>query len=586
MTLFAGIYSLDRQVAPDQESIDAIKRSISRSSDQVDTWSDERFFIAKVDIGAFGDPGFSIDEAHGVVAVAGEPLIEADFENGRSRHTDLLELSIRLARADTSVLRECDGSFSLCYYNRRNGYFVLATDKVGVRPLYYHVGRQFIAFSSTLRLLETLDGIPKRMDLRAVTERITFSYPLGDRTPYSEIKVLRSGECLRMEGGKLRRSFYFRWEDVESGSGDEDERLRGVYDSLVSAVAARSRRDQVAISYLSGGLDSRSIVSALRSLGKEVLTFTVGSPDLQDVVYAGRFARAIGSRHKVQLLESVGGGYLQDLLELITRSLDDPEWSAESGKPRFPRLVFSGDGGSVGLGHVYMDSALVDRIRTEPVERVVASYLCGRSVSQKVMKARMYECLKNMPVEGMCEEINGIASRDPARRFHIFLLNNDQRRHMHEFYEDIDLNRVEYLLPFYDARILEKVVSGPIDIFLGHRFYHRLLTLFPPDTTSIPWQTYPGHLPCPIAESERYKNQWESSRAVRFGLRNRLLHQAWVAVLRPQFPTAVLRRLIVFYALIAHGMKMRDCSTILKCCVEYQGFFEKAQGKISELPLP
>ena len=134
MSLFAGIYSLDDSIPPDPSSVDVIRRSISRcSDDHIDTFQDQRFFLAKVDVDAFRDPAFFAGER--VATITGEPVLDPRPGSARSRAEELARLSRELSAGNYSILLDCYGSFSLCHYNPSKGSLLVCTDRVGVRAV-------------------------------------------------------------------------------------------------------------------------------------------------------------------------------------------------------------------------------------------------------------------------------------------------------------------------------------------------------------------------------------------------------------------------------------------------------------------
>ena len=128
-----------------------------------------------------------------------------------------------------------------------------------------------------VRILEECPLVPKKMDLRAVTEMVGLETPLADRTPYAgHISV----EACRGPANNERRSSrnrYWRWDEIEVSSEPEKSRLASVYKSFQIAVNRRIRNDKATTAYLSGGLDSRCLVTALEHSG--VRLRTVNSPE-------------------------------------------------------------------------------------------------------------------------------------------------------------------------------------------------------------------------------------------------------------------------------------------------------------------
>ena len=102
------------------------------------------------------------------------------------------------------------------------------------------------------------------MDVRAVTQMVGLGYPLGERTPYADIHMLRGAEIVTVTETDVSRKKYWHWDEIEPSPDTEDELLSKLYFSFNNAVARRIRTDKITAAYLSGGLDSRCIVAALR----------------------------------------------------------------------------------------------------------------------------------------------------------------------------------------------------------------------------------------------------------------------------------------------------------------------------------
>jgi asparagine synthase (glutamine-hydrolysing) len=94
---------------------------------------------------------------------------------------------------------------------------------------------------------------------------------------------------------------------------------------------------------------------------------------------------------------------------------------------------------------------------------------------------------------------------------HLYLMLNDQRRHLAAHFENIDLGCVDFHEPFFDADFLAAILHEPIDPFLRHRFYVGWLKKFPSGVLEAPWQAYPGHVPCPVPAPSDLSYQWSES---------------------------------------------------------------------------
>ena len=121
MTLFAGIFSRHEHQPIADSVCDGLRRVISRDkTDEVRVFRDRRCFFVKVDIGAFVDPAFRIDEDGSVSILAGEPLVAfGDDASGRSRSKDLDLLHESWKREDWNLLSTRVEYFPQCITSRR-----------------------------------------------------------------------------------------------------------------------------------------------------------------------------------------------------------------------------------------------------------------------------------------------------------------------------------------------------------------------------------------------------------------------------------------------------------------------------------
>ncbi len=581
MSLFAGIYSRNRNDGcglPDRAVIETITQVISRSKDDVRTFCTNGFFLAKIDVGAFPEAAFvtggADDAAATVATIAGHPFLAESREHSTSRQRHLELICAELDHERTDVLRDCLGAFAICCCRLPRGPLILATDRVGNRPLYYHVGKDYLFFSNALRVLEALPQVPKRVDGQGIAERIAFGFPLGDRTPYADIKVLENGQYLTCEDGAVRLGSYFQWDRIEPTRLALEDLLDRSYDLFLSAVERRSADRSEVVSNLSGGLDSRCIVTALHSLKKEVYTVTWATDGYLDAPLAQEYAKALGVKQVIRPIPAVPSP--GDCL----RCVHDLKWPGTKRPPR-PNLIFSGDGGSVGVGYDYLNAERIGWMRSGQLQRFVDFFLSRHSLPRRFMRQSAHRRMSEALHEGVKSEFTRIHSFEPGRDLHIFYLKNNQRRLCHNVYENIDTFRVEYLMPFFDGQFMELLASGPVDVFLQHAFYHQWLNRFPPVMMSVPWQTYPGHLPCPVKSTVSGRTQWEKRRTDWFAGRYReAFWQCASDLARRDFPSSIFHRPRLWAAWILHALRIRWYGYLFEACATCRDFYSRSSGEL------
>jgi hypothetical protein len=536
-----------------------LQETIAREGGEVAAFQDRHFFLVKHDVGAFGEPGFEADGS--VIAVTGEPILDWDGHAIPSRMTDSARLRRMLDGGDIGALARCRGNFALCHYDPASSRLILGLDHVGTRPVYVHEADDKIVFATCLRVLEALDSVPRRPDVCGIAESTLFGYPLGERTAYESIRSLRGGTVMQVRGAAASRIPYFLWRDVRPAEVSRAEALADLHRRFLEATACRGARSSQASSFLTGGLDSRCVVAALVELGKSVDTLTFEIPGSKDALFAERLAKHLGTRHHGVPFDLRKGTRGQQMMAAGTI-----QSTADTGS-EFPRLIFSGDGGSVGLGFIYSYEPNIARMRAGQ-----RSGIWQKRIDRYASRALVPSLLEKVKLS-MRADIDAELARpgmdDPAWDYHAFLMDNDQRRHFHEHFETIDLTGTEVLTPFFDVRVMEAVVAHPFDWFLRHEFYNDWLNEFAGGIASVPWQAYPGHAPCPLPEAAEGRRATGLSRAERYEQARLDATEAWQHLLSRTFPGEILRRPVLLGALAAHGLRLGNYGYMFRVANEF-----------------
>ncbi len=580
MTLFAGIFSR-RDDEPLTDSVcERLHSVISRdANDTRQTFRDSRCYFVKVDTGAFGEPGFHVDSDNAVSMITGEPLLNySEASSLEGRLVDLHALHNGWKRGDSSLLEVARGTFSGAHYNPAAERLFICSDKLGVRPIYYFINDRFFIFASALRVLESLDEVELVMDVRALAEMTGPGYPLADRTPYAGVSMLRAAELVKFERNAIEASQYFRWDDIEQDSGSEADQLGDAYRIFTRSVQIRNRSDKTTVAYLSGGLDSRCAVAALRAMKVDVHTFNFALPGTQDYVLGNEFAEKAGTLHTATPKEQ--GDLTPDYSELLSKSE-----LRHKPLPERPKVAWSGEGGSVALGHVHLNSEVVELLRAGRTDEAIETFLKieGANVTRRLLQPEVDSVVGDALQKGIREEFDRFHSADPARSFYLFLLLNDQRRKLTEHFENLDLHRLEFQLPFFDAEFLALIVSLPIDSCLRHGFYTKWLSCFSPVVTQVPWQTYPGHEPCPVPVEADVAYQWDAGyqKEQQAVLRRGLLNEAAQILKSPDFPDRLLKKSVLRIASMVYRTGFRDYSYVIQSASKFNKYARMCKGKFS-----
>lgn len=578
MTLIAGIVSRKFDVPVPASTCAALRHLISRNpQDAALSKEYKNAYFVNLDVKAFGEPALVDDRLHRLTIVAGEPLLGIQAGN---RKADSEQVHRAFAEGSlATILQGAKGVFCAVHYDPADGTLILASDKLGIRPLYYWAGDDYVIFAGAIRILEALPDVPKVMNVRAVTEIVGLGYALGDQTPYAQIKALRPAQIIKFNSGGVSSETYYRWDAIEPSPKPESELLSQVHQAFEAAVARRIGNDTATTAYLSGGLDSRCIVAELRTKGVEVHTYNFARPSTQDLIFGREFARRVGSIHSE--IPKGSGDMVPDYSQLMADAILARAKAGEM--PEHPNLVWSGEGGSVALGHVHLTEEMVAWMRAGDDDRVIAEYIRRESaaVPMRLFNNNVSAELANITEQGIKAEIARFKSADPARNFYLFLLTNDQHRKLARHFENIDIHRLEFQLPFFDSDLLAAIIALPIDICLRHQFYVKWLSLLAPAVTSVPWQVYPGHELCPLSIPQDLAYQWEATHqaAERLTQRRRESRIAAEMLRAEDFPKELLNKRDLTAATLIHRTGIRNYQYLLGPAAIFHSYWRKCGGR-------
>lgn len=283
----AGVYDLGGApvVAQEIERMSAAIRH--RGPDDEGVWVDGPVGLANrrlaiLDLSPAGHQPMTTDDGALTLAYNGE------IYNFRELATDLRARGHRLrGRSDTEVVlhafaewgADCvhrfNGMFAFAVFDRRRRALTLARDRMGVKPLYYAVRDGRLVFGSEIKSLLQA-GIPARACPEALVEYFTFQNILSDLTLFDGVRMLPPGHVLTASpDGTCTRRYYdpLPEPDETLTEGDCVERIRGAFED---AVRRQMVSDVPVGSYLSGGMDSGSIVAVASRETPRIMTFTGG----------------------------------------------------------------------------------------------------------------------------------------------------------------------------------------------------------------------------------------------------------------------------------------------------------------------
>jgi asparagine synthase (glutamine-hydrolysing) len=224
-------------------------------------------------------------------------------------------------------VHELEGFFAIALWDNRERKLILVRDRIGIKPLYYTVSGGRLIFASEIKAILSHPGITRDINEQALYHYLTFLTTPAPLTLFAGISKLPAGCMLTCTAdGEIKVTRY--WDAIARPPDKaltEQETVGEIYRLLEEAVRKRMMSDVPFGVFLSGGIDSTSIVALLSQMISEpVRTFTVGfkdSPDYNELEEARWVAEQYGTDHHEVIIDQ--NDLLDSLPELIFHQ-DEP----------------------------------------------------------------------------------------------------------------------------------------------------------------------------------------------------------------------------------------------------------------------
>lgn len=246
------------------------------------------------------------------------------------------------------------GMFAFAIWNKETGELILARDRFGQKPLLYRWSGGRLAFASELIALQKLEGTNGDIDPASLRLYFALRYLPEPRSIIRGVGKLAPGTLLRFTGQKIEIK---RWYDLTPSRSEpyvsEEEAADDLRGRVDQAVADRLVADVPVGAFLSGGVDSAIVVSAMARASSRVHTFTIGFEDApsyyEERPEARHVADVFGTRHTeisvspAKSLKAVGAVF-DALDEPFGDSSAIPSYLIAAETRRHVTVALSGDG--------------------------------------------------------------------------------------------------------------------------------------------------------------------------------------------------------------------------------------------------
>ena len=221
------------------------------------------------------------------------------------------------------TLKKAKGMFAIALWDKRNKNLSLACDRIGEKPLYYGwVNDQFV-FASELKSIKKFPEFKNLIDRNSLALFLRFNSIPAPHSIYQDIYKLEPGQIIQLdaESKKVKKFNFWSTEEVYNKgnlsqvSGTPEEIVDQLEVVLSKAVSSQMQSDVPLGAFLSGGIDSSTIVALMQSQSdSQVNTFTIGfnAKEYDEAKHARMVANHIGTNHFEMYVSE------RDALDIIT----------------------------------------------------------------------------------------------------------------------------------------------------------------------------------------------------------------------------------------------------------------------------
>jgi asparagine synthase (glutamine-hydrolysing) len=256
----------------------------------------------------------------------------------------------------TECLPRLGGMFAFAIWDRNRDSVFLARDRFGKKPLYYTLlPNGVLLFASELKSLLVHPDVKREVDPTAVEDYMTFGYVPDPKSIFKNVRKLEPGHYLLARRGdtSLESKQYWNLSFRETNERVDEQEVRGeLYRRFQGAVRRRLLAEVPLGAFLSGGVDSSAVVTAMSEVSAEPVrtcSISFGDPRYNEAAFAEQVARKLNTNHQVEQVDTDDFSIVDKITEIYDEPFADssaiPTYRVCQLARKHVTVALSGDGG-------------------------------------------------------------------------------------------------------------------------------------------------------------------------------------------------------------------------------------------------
>ncbi len=254
-----------------------------------------------------------------------------------------------------------DGMFGFALWDAPRRRLLVGRDRLGIKPLYYLNDGFRLIFASEVKSILVVPEVDAELSPFALREYLTLGYTPAPHSIFRGIHKLPPASLLICENGQCDIQRYWQFPDNIDYSMNEHDWAESVVDTFESAVVSQMVSDVPLGAFLSGGIDSSSVVALMaKHSSQPVKTYSIGFENsdgglyYNELPYARQIAELFGTDHKEILVKPDVAQLLPHLLWHMDEPMADAAFITTYLVAEFARrdvtVILSGVGGDELFG--------------------------------------------------------------------------------------------------------------------------------------------------------------------------------------------------------------------------------------------
>src|SRR5262245_2772918 len=209
------------------------------------------------------------------------------------------------------------GMFAIGLWDKRVKRLILTRDRVGKKPLYYCVIGGALYFTSEMKSLMQVPGFNREIDYEALSDYFSLLYVPAPKSIFKSVRKLKPAHYLVFDDRGTRETCYWDLSFDQTDINSEQQWCEQFLTAYQEAVQLRLRSDVPLGAFLSGGVDSSSVVALMHRInGNRVTTCSVGFDEkaYDESAAAAEFAASLNTDHHEETVRADAMSILDKLV--------------------------------------------------------------------------------------------------------------------------------------------------------------------------------------------------------------------------------------------------------------------------------